>query len=286
MIKATFWERLLARIIDALLFGLINMGAFYLVFLNQPNLVKLLTSSLTIFGIVILNDIGLVLVYRVLFTHFFGGTLGKLLVGIEICDIDNKHLSLATSLLRYTVGYVLSAALFCLGFFWTLRKERLAWHDLLVGSSVVRKRPLWPLGILVVLVLLVTNVGGWYGSYQSLVNNQVLRDDLGKLVLKIESTFPGKNQTPQSPWLTNLIASEAAAPVANPPAALLKCLYNGQTVIYQPAHCCDVPSRVYDFNGKMICSPDGGFTGQGDGKCSNFNMLKQNCEVIWRDSRT
>lgn len=185
MIKATFWERLLAGIIDTLLFGVINAGAFYLVFLDQPNLVKLLSGSLTVFGVVIINNIGLILAYRVLFTHFFGGTLGKLLVGIEICDSENKHLSLSTAFLRYTVGYFLSAALFFLGFFWALRKEKLAWHDLLVGSSVVRKRPLWPLGLLTVLLLLVTNVGGWYGSYQSLVNNTVLKANLTKLVTEV-----------------------------------------------------------------------------------------------------
>lgn len=47
--------------------------------------------------------------------------------------------------------------------------------------------------------------------------------------------------------------------------------YQGKTVYYIPPKCCDIPSELYDENGKLICYPDGGFVG-GDGKCPGFKL--------------
>lgn len=86
-------------------------------------------------------------------------------------------------------------------------------------------------------------------------------------------------------WVKEIIAREELYPVANPPASLTKCNYKNQTVYYLPPRCCDVPSVLFDENGKIICSPDGGFAGHGDGKCVNFSNESKDCEIIWRDSR-
>lgn len=73
--------------------------------------------------------------------------------------------------------------------------------------------------------------------------------------------------------------------VANPPASVWQYDYNGQTVYYIPAKCCDIPSRLYDKNCKLICSPDGGITGRGDGKCKDFFEKRTNEKLIWKDDR-
>jgi len=47
-------------------------------------------------------------------------------------------------------------------------------------------------------------------------------------------------------------------------------LYEGDTVYLFVPPCCDRFSELYDQDGKLICHPDGGITGKGDGKCSDF----------------
>ena len=49
--------------------------------------------------------------------------------------------------------------------------------------------------------------------------------------------------------------------------------YQGETVFFLPTSsqdCCDSFSRLYDADGNLICYPDGGITGIGDGRCPNF----------------
>ena len=87
-------------------------------------------------------------------------------------------------------------------------------------------------------------------------------------------------------WINDLIAKEESQPVANPPASLTKCKYKNQIVYYLPARCCDIFGVLYDINKNVICAPDGGFIGSGDGRCSDFFQERENCEVIWKDSRS
>jgi hypothetical protein len=35
----------------------------------------------------------------------------------------------------------------------------------------------------------------------------------------------------------------------------------------------------------MICHADGGFSGAGDGRCSDFFSARKNEKIIWRDPR-
>lgn len=62
---------------------------------------------------------------------------GKALVGIRVCDLEGRPLSLGQSALRF-VGYLLSS-FFYIGFVWPLFNHRVqAWHDLLAKSVVVQ----------------------------------------------------------------------------------------------------------------------------------------------------
>jgi hypothetical protein len=86
-------------------------------------------------------------------------------------------------------------------------------------------------------------------------------------------------------WLTALIAKLDSEPVANPPASITRFDYRGQPVYYLPPRCCDVPSTLYDATGAVICSPDGGFSGRGDGRCADFFTERTNERSVWRDTR-
>jgi hypothetical protein len=87
-------------------------------------------------------------------------------------------------------------------------------------------------------------------------------------------------------WVDKLISQFEHDPVANPPLSIWRYDYNGQTVYFVPAHCCDIFSVVYTANGEVLCSPDGGLTGAGDGKCPDFFTTRTGEQLIWQDSRS
>ena len=71
----------------------------------------------------------------------------------------------------------------------------------------------------------------------------------------------------------------------NPPSEVWKYNYNGQTVYYIPQHCCDYPSLLVDENCNVICHPDGGIGGNGDGQCIDFMEKRKDGVRIWKDPR-
>jgi hypothetical protein len=83
----------------------------------------------------------------------------------------------------------------------------------------------------------------------------------------------------------SLIAALEAAPKKDPPAAVWSYTYKGDLVFYVPPSCCDVPSELYDSAGTLLCSPDGGFTGKGDGRCPDFFATRNNGKRLWADPR-
>lgn len=83
-------------------------------------------------------------------------------------------------------------------------------------------------------------------------------------------------------WKTKEIANNE---VWNPTAKIYSYSYNGATVYYFPPRCCDIPGELYDEDCNLICRPDGGFTGDGDGKCPDFFKLRTGEKLIWEDKR-
>jgi len=93
--------------------------------------------------------------------------------------------------------------------------------------------------------------------------------------------------TPGIPeWLTSLIQKQEHEPVANPPASITRYEYKGQTVYFLPQRCCDIFSVLYDADGTVIGHPDGGITGQGDGRVPDFFQERKAGRLIWNDQRT
>lgn len=91
------------------------------------------------------------------------------------------------------------------------------------------------------------------------------------------------NDTPKC--IEKKINEIAKEDVWNPPAKIYSYEYKGQAVYYFPPRCCDIPSTLYDKECNVICSPDGGITGAGDGKCSDFFSERKNEKLIWEDDR-
>lgn len=98
------------------------------------------------------------------------------------------------------------------------------------------------------------------------------------------TSFPTDQQAGPA-WLQTLIAKIASEPVTNPPSSIIRYRYNGATVYYRPARCCDIFSDLYNESGTLICHPDGGIAGNGDGRCSDFLAARTDEQVVWTDPR-
>ena len=59
--------------------------------------------------------------------------------------------------------------------------------------------------------------------------------------------------------------------------------FKGETVYYYfPPMPYDIPSVLFNANGETICSPDGGLTGSGDGKCPTFFEERSDGKLVWK----
>jgi hypothetical protein len=95
----------------------------------------------------------------------------------------------------------------------------------------------------------------------------------------------GGSPSPVPPAVTAVIQVLQSQPVANPPAYVASYDYSGQVVYYVPPRCCDIFGNLYNSGGEVICHPDGGLAGHGDGRCPDFFRLRTNETIIWRDTR-
>jgi hypothetical protein len=66
------------------------------------------------------------------------------------------------------------------------------------------------------------------------------------------------------------------------PPRIVQYKYNGGTVYYIPPLFPDGFSDLLDSACNMICHPDGGITGKGDGKCKDFFTSRTDEKVIWK----
>jgi hypothetical protein len=92
-------------------------------------------------------------------------------------------------------------------------------------------------------------------------------------------------QVPVPQAIAAIIHDLESRPVANPPAYVASYDYAGQVVYYVPPRCCDVFGDLYDVGGHVMCHPDGGLAGTGDGRCPDFLTQRKNGAILWRDTR-
>ncbi len=94
-------------------------------------------------------------------------------------------------------------------------------------------------------------------------------------------------KTTQKSWYNSIPAiinqkqaTFSAEKVSNPPQTIYIYTYHGDRVYFIPAKCCDKMSELFDSSGNLIGHPDGGITGKGDGKCSDFFDTRTN-EILF-----
>jgi hypothetical protein len=91
--------------------------------------------------------------------------------------------------------------------------------------------------------------------------------------------------TARPAWLETRIQNHLAEKKQNPPIHIYRYQYNDQVVYFETAACCDQFSTLYDRRGKVLCHPEGGFTGRGDGQCPDFTKNRTSEMLVWQDPR-
>lgn len=104
------------------------------------------------------------------------------------------------------------------------------------------------------------------------------------LILACDKSAPTEPQSNPA-WLDQLIAQIQSEPVTIPPTAIYRYTYQGETVYFRISRCCDIRSVLYDRNGVVICEPDGGIDGGGDGRCNDFFATRSGEMLVFQDSR-
>lgn len=71
----------------------------------------------------------------------------------------------------------------------------------------------------------------------------------------------------------------------NPPAEIYSYQYEGRKVYHIPPACCDQYGDLIDEDCRVICHPDGGLMGRGDGQCPDFFTKATQKTLVWQDPR-
>lgn len=132
---AGFWIRLVAALVDFVLFAIVNASLGGL----ATRVLKVdLDDGLGLRGVLATCTALFVLLYVVVLHALAGQTIGKLVTGVRVVDADGAPPAFGVSLLRF-FAYFASVLPLGLGFVMAgLRADRRALHDLLAGTRVER----------------------------------------------------------------------------------------------------------------------------------------------------
>lgn len=150
------WFRFAGWAVDFLLWLALWLGAVW--WMLKANTLAALMDNLVI--VISLGAAGVLvnLLMTAGFTHWFGGTIGKLAFGIEVVGQDGKRLTFWRAVWREWFGKMVAGMAWWLGFIWILiDKDRRGWHDMMAGSKVVVRRNFLAVGLLTLAILLAVN---------------------------------------------------------------------------------------------------------------------------------
>lgn len=145
-LRGGYWLRWMAFAVDHLILLLLLATFVVLAFLTLAmetpggREIPLLRQIRIVLPAILPLGVVLHLAYFTFFHGSWGQTIGKMIFGLRVVGTDGQPLTFLRALAR-TVGYLLSAAPFFLGFFWVgLTSSKRSWHDLLADTMVVREQ--------------------------------------------------------------------------------------------------------------------------------------------------
>jgi uncharacterized RDD family membrane protein YckC len=126
-LRAGFWRRAAAVILDSIFLNLI----FYVFYYSLFGKIDLIDSKQTYYLIII--DI----IYVTFMTGKYGQTIGKMALGIKVVMENNDKVAYKTAFFRSLSVYI-SYIILCAGFLMVaFRKDKRALHDLICGTKVI-----------------------------------------------------------------------------------------------------------------------------------------------------
>lgn len=132
---AGFWMRFWAYLLDLIVIGSIDRLIIKPVFraIDIPLYELSLFAPLTIFTAITFYT------YFVLMTKFLGQTLGKMVLGIKVIDLQGRKLSWGTVIFREWIGRFISGTVFVGYLIVAFLPKKQGLHDLFVETTVVHE---------------------------------------------------------------------------------------------------------------------------------------------------
>lgn len=130
---AGFWTRFWAYLLDLIVIGSINRLIINPVFraLDIPLLEEGVFSPMTIATAVVFY------LYFVLMTKYLGQTLGKMVFGLKVVELDGTSLTWGTVIFREWIGRFISATIFVLYIVVAFTNKKQGLHDLFADTTVI-----------------------------------------------------------------------------------------------------------------------------------------------------
>ena len=186
---ASPYLRLAAKFIDFL----IALSVFLLLFL--PIFTSTTTSGVfeeTLFAFIFLIYFTVLLpFFYALLTANYGGSPGKIFLGLIVCDEKGKLLSLKMALFRTYIGYSVSGLFLGMGYFWIfIDEKRRGWHDIVSGSVVLRANSnAVGAGLIAAAILLILNILLFKNIAENYFQNRFLYQEI---ITGVNSEFESK----------------------------------------------------------------------------------------------
>lgn len=130
---AGFWMRFWAYLLDLIVIGSIERIIINPLFRGFD--ISLVDSNL--FAPISISSAVVFYLYFVLMTKFFRQTLGKMVFGLKVVELDKENLSWGTVLLREWIGRFISTTIFIGYAIVAFLPKKQGLHDLFVDTSVV-----------------------------------------------------------------------------------------------------------------------------------------------------
>lgn len=135
-VRAGFVSRMMAVVADAVILGCAFGATAWLLQVSAVQL-RRFAPPIDLGGVLLAAAPFLVALYHIGFWAAVGQTPGKWLLRIRVVGPGGGRPSIGRASVRW-LGYLVSAFPCYLGFLWVLGHERLAWHDHLAHTEVVR----------------------------------------------------------------------------------------------------------------------------------------------------
>lgn len=130
---AGFWMRFWAYLLDLIVIGSIQRLIVYPVFRALD--ISLIEEG--IFSAISVSTAIVFYLYFVLMTKFYGQTIGKMVFGLKVVELDGGRLSWGTVLFREWIGRFISSTIFILYVVVAFTKKKQGLHDLFADTTVI-----------------------------------------------------------------------------------------------------------------------------------------------------